>query len=115
MIASIAIVGHEQAVESEVVSGKLKFLLVLVGLLIFGLVAIQLVLANFLATQGEKIATLEKGISDVDLENKILRSQIATQGSISRILDKAKAQGMEKPQKFFFVSDSFALSQNNKQ
>lgn len=110
MIATVAILERERTVEQGVLSGRLKLALVILGIVILALVLVQLVLSNFLAIQGEKISSIETQIKKIELENNILKSQIAQAGSIYQIMKKAEEQGLKKPQNFFFIRENFALS-----
>lgn len=116
MIATIAIKSHsfEETQEIGVVSGRIKFIFTVIGVVVFGLIALQLFLANHLATQGEVIVTLEKQIAEIDFENKTLKTQLAQDGAIATILQKATEKGLEKPKSFFFVRETFALSALNR-
>lgn len=110
MIASVAILEREQAVEQSVLSGRFKFAFGLLGIVILILVFIQLALSNFLAIQGEKISSIDAQIKKIQLDNNVLKSQIAQAGSIHKIMKKAEEQGLKKPQNFLFIRENFALS-----
>lgn len=110
MIASVAILKREQIVEHSLLSGRLRFVFVLLGVVIFALVIVQVALSNFLAIQGAKISSIDRRIESIELENKILKSRIAQTGSISRIIKKAEELGLKKPESFLFVRENFALS-----
>ena len=57
----------------------------------------QLVFANGLATDGQKIAQVEEEIQKLESENTILRVEIAKKSSLSTLSQKAQEQGFKKP------------------
>ena len=57
----------------------------------------QLVFANGLATDGQKIAQTEDEIQKLESENTILRVEIAKKSSLSTLSQKAQEQGFKKP------------------
>ena len=76
--------------------GKVKVMVVIsaaASLLFFT----QLVFANGLATDGQKIAQVEEEIQKLESENTILRVEIAKKSSLSTLSQKAQEQGFKKP------------------
>src|SRR3990167_1811474 len=57
----------------------------------------QLVFANGLATDGQKIAQVEKEIQNLESENTILKVEIAKKSSLSSLSKKAAEDGFKKP------------------
>jgi len=63
--------------------------------LIFG----QLVFANNLATDGEKLANIEDEIQKLQYENTSLRMQIAKETSLAYLSQVAQKEGFSRPAK----------------
>ena len=57
----------------------------------------QLVFANGLATDGQKIAKVEEEIQNLESENTILRVEIAKKSSLVSLSKKAAEDGFKKP------------------
>ena len=57
----------------------------------------QLVFANGLATDGQKIAQIEAEIQKLESENTILRVEISKKSSLSSLSKKAQEDGFKKP------------------
>ena len=57
----------------------------------------QLVFANGLATDGQKIAQVEEEIQNLESENTILRVEIARKSSLVSLSKKAAEDGFKKP------------------
>jgi cell division protein FtsL len=57
----------------------------------------QLVFANKLATDGEKLSQIEKKINALEEENGTLRLNITKESSLATISKKASNLGFEKP------------------
>lgn len=80
--------------------GRIK-VKVLVAFTIFALALIftQLVFANNLATDGNKLSNINKEIAKLERENTSLKTQIAQESSLTVLFQKAKESGFEKPTK----------------
>ena len=65
----------------------------------FSLVFAQLVFANNLATDGEKLSKIYKQIDTLQAENTQLKAQIAQNSAFSNLEKEAKSQGFQKPSK----------------
>lgn len=79
-------------------SGKIKlkvmvFLALFVGLLFFS----QLVFANNLATDGQKLSEVESEIKKLERENVDLVTKIASESSLSTLSKKAQKSGFIRP------------------
>ena len=57
----------------------------------------QLVFANGLATDGQKIAKVEEEIQNLESENTILKVEIAKKSSLVSLSKKAAEDGFKKP------------------
>lgn len=57
----------------------------------------QLVFANGLATDGQKIAQVDEEIQNLESENTILRVEIAKKSSLVALTKKAADEGYKKP------------------
>src|SRR5437870_4205530 len=78
--------------------GKVKVkILVVVALAVVVLFSAQLVFANKLATDGEKLAEIEDQIQSIEGQNTTLKVQIAQETSLVKMTQKAKDLGFEKP------------------
>jgi cell division protein FtsL len=78
--------------------GKIKVkLLVTSSFIVFVLLFAQLVFANNLATEGEKIAGVEQEIQRLEAENTSLKVEIAKSSSLTNLSEKAKKLGYQKP------------------
>lgn len=81
--------------------GKAKLQIVLsVGVFtILALIFGQLVFANNLATDGEKLANIEDQIQKLEDENTSLRMQIAKETSLTNLSKEAQEKGFSHPAK----------------
>ncbi len=79
-------------------SVKLKMLMLL-GFILAGLFFTQLVFANNLATDGEKLSQVQQNIKRLERENITLKAQIAQESSFANLSKKAVELGFKKPQK----------------
>ncbi len=77
---------------------KIK-LLFLIGVLIIGLFFTQLVFANNLATDGQKLSDVQQEIKRLESENMTLKADIATESSLNTLSKKAEVLGFKKPTK----------------
>lgn len=57
----------------------------------------QLVFANGLATDGQKIAQIEAEIQELEAENTNLKVEIAKKSSLASLSQKAQEEGFKKP------------------
>ncbi|MDP2632972.1 MAG: hypothetical protein Q8P25_04610 [Candidatus Curtissbacteria bacterium] len=80
--------------------GKIK-VKVLVAFTVFALALIftQLVFANNLATDGNKLSNTNEEITKLERDNTTLKAQIAQESSLTVLSQKAKESGFEKPTK----------------
>lgn len=82
------------------IPGTIKIkLLFLVGILITGLFFTQLVFANNLATDGQKLSEVQQGIKRLERENMTLKADIAGESSLNTLSKKADILGFKKPSK----------------
>lgn len=80
--------------------GKVKIkILVIVSFVFFSLVFAQLVFANNLATDGQKIADVYSQINKLNQENTQLEVEIAKNSSFSTLSNQAQLSGFKKPVK----------------
>ena len=80
--------------------GKIKVkVLVIISLLVSASFFAQLVLANNLATDGEKLAKIHEEIKRLDAENTTLKVEIAQESSLNAISQKAQSLGFLNPAK----------------
>lgn len=80
--------------------GKVKVkVLVVFSFAFFSLVFAQLVFANNLATDGQKIADVYTQIRELEEQNTQLRVEIAQNSSFSNLVQKAQQDGFAKPDK----------------
>lgn len=79
-------------------------------LVVFILVGIELVFANYLATQGVKLATLNEEIKTIQNENDRLKVEIAKATSLANIEARAKELGLKKSTRYLYISQSFSLA-----
>ena len=79
--------------------GKIKVQILLTfACLVVSLFFVQLVFANSLATDGEKLAQIEQEIDKLQEENTTLKVKIAQESSLITLSQKAKDIGFKKPQ-----------------
>lgn len=80
--------------------GKIK-IKVLVGctVAVTSLFSVQLVAANNLATDGEKLSAVEHEITQIEAQNTSLKMEVAKESSLSSLANKAKEMGFAKPSK----------------
>ena len=96
---------------SSFVLTKARFVLVILAIILFALIALQLFLANFLATQGQRASDFEAKIKNIQEANKDLKMQISQNGSIKEVQEKSKELGFKKPGNFFFVKENFIVAE----
>ena len=78
--------------------GKSKVkVLVIIGLLVSASFFAQLVFANNLATDGEKLAKIHEEIKKLEAENTTLKVEIAQESSLNTLSEKAQKLGFAKP------------------
>ena len=78
--------------------GKIRLkVLVIATVIITTLLFTQLVFANNLATDGQKLSEVEDEIQKLTAENTSLKVQIATESSLSNLAKKAAELGFSKP------------------
>ncbi len=77
---------------------KVKIIFIFVFLLT-GLVFTQLVFANNLATDGQKLSQYQDEIRQLENENITLRAEIAQKSSLVNLSKKAVELGFKKPSK----------------
>ncbi len=84
--------------ESYNLIGKVKVkLLVGIGFVVLALFFAQMVFANKLATDGQKLSQTEEEIKKLEEINSTLKINIAKESSIVSISKKAESLGFEKP------------------
>lgn len=82
------------------IPGTIKIkLLLLTGILLTGLFFTQLVFANNLATDGQKLSEVQQEIKSLERENMTLKADIATESSLNTLSKKADILGFKKPSK----------------
>ena len=74
-------------------------LLVALTVLVLGLFFTQLVFANSLATDGQKLAQIQNEIKSLEDQNMTLKVQIAQASSFQTLSKKASLMGFVSPQK----------------
>ncbi len=80
--------------------GKVKLqILISVALLTIALIFTQLVFANNLATDGEKLSQIDQEIHQLEAQNTTIRMEIAKESALSQLAEKAKDLGYSKPAK----------------
>lgn len=79
-------------------SVKVKIIFIFVFLLT-GLVFTQLVFANNLATDGQKLSKYQDEIRQLENENTTLKAEIAQKSSLASLSKKAEELGFKKPSK----------------
>lgn len=80
--------------------GKVKVkLLIVFSCMLFGLITAQLVFANSLATDGQKLQAIHEQIEKLETENTKLKVEIAQNSSLSSLSQKAQESGFGKPSK----------------
>jgi len=78
--------------------GKIKVkILVIAAISVVGLFMAQLVFANKLATDGQKLSLIEEEIRNLEAQNLTLKVSIAQESSLVSISKKAQGLGFEKP------------------
>lgn len=78
--------------------GKIKVkVLVVSALVVVSLFGGQLVFANKLATDGEKLADIEAGIEELEAQNTTLKVKIASESSLVNMTKKAQDLGFATP------------------
>ncbi len=80
--------------------GRVKVKVVLVACMtVLGLFFAQLVFANNLATDGERLTQIRDEIRKLELENNTLKIQIVQSASLDFLSQKAPTLGFSKPSK----------------
>ena len=80
--------------------GKIKVgLLVTFTIIAIALILTQLVFANNLATDGERLAQIEADIERLAAENTTLKVKISEEASLASLSKKAQGAGFTKPSK----------------
>ncbi len=80
------------------VAGSIRLKVVFISLfLLVGLVFVQLVFANSLATDGEKLSLTQEEIRRLERENTTLKAEIAEVSALTKLAQKAKDDGFIKP------------------
>lgn len=74
-------------------------LLVVISILVGSLFVSQLVFANNLATDGQKLSNVDVEIQKLEAENTTLKVQIASVSSFVNLSKKAQELGFAKPSK----------------
>jgi len=78
--------------------GKVKVkVLVIIGILVMASFFAQLVFANNLATDGQKLAQIQKEIKSFETENTTLKVNIAKESSLISLSQKAQELNFSKP------------------
>lgn len=78
--------------------GKIRVrLLVVLATFVFGLFFAQLVFANNLATDGQKLGEIQKQIENLNAQNMTLKVQIAQVSSFQTLSKKAQDLGFVDP------------------
>lgn len=86
--------------ENNLNLGKIKVrLLVTVTIASIGLILTQLVFANNLATDGQRLAQIEAEIKRFEAENTTLKVKIAKEASLASLSKKAQDFGFVRPSK----------------
>lgn len=80
--------------------GKIKVkILVICAFIVASLFFAQLVFANNLAVDGQKLSEIEDQIAKLEEDNTTLRAEIAKESSLSTLSQRAEEMGFEKPSK----------------
>ena len=80
--------------ETFSLTGKIKVkVLIIMVLVVFALIFGQLIFANSLATDGQKLSQIEDEIQELEAENTTLRAKIAQESSLTTLSKKAKELG----------------------
>lgn len=80
--------------------GKVRLrILVAVTLVVLGLFATQLIFANSLSTDGQKLANIQAQIAKLESENTTLEADIARHSSIINLVKRASDLNFQKPSK----------------
>ncbi len=82
---------------------KLRVLFFL-GFIALGLFFTQLVFANNLATDGQKMAEVQSSIKNLEAQNMTLKAQIAQESSFANLSKKAIDMGYKKPSKVTIIN-----------
>lgn len=78
-------------------------LLVVLAFLVVLLVSAQLIYANSLATDGQKLSDVESEIKKLETENKNLKIQISEESSLSSLSKRVQDLGFQKPSKLIVL------------
>lgn len=82
----------------SLIAGAIRLKVVFIALFaIIALFTTQLVFANSLATDGEKLSQVQKEIKRLERENMSLKAEIAQSSALSNLSIKAKGLGFTKP------------------
>ena len=80
--------------------GKIRLrVLVTVFVLVFALVFTQLVFANNLAVDGQKLSEIDHEIKNLEAQNTTLKVEIASTSALTSLNKRAQELGFVKPQK----------------
>jgi cell division protein FtsB len=95
---------HDYKINNEkrhaLAKGAIKVKIVFVfGFLLVGLVFTQLVFANNLATDGQKLSNVQQEIRHLESENTTLKAEIAKTSALTNLSAKAQGLGFKKPAK----------------
>src|SRR3989344_2946065 len=74
-------------------------ILVVIAILVVSLVSSQLVFANNLAVDGQKLSEIDDKIKNLDAQNTTLKIEIAKISSLTQLSQKAEVLGFVKPQR----------------
>jgi len=74
-------------------------ILVVIAILVVSLVSSQLVFANNLAVDGQKLSEIDDQIKNLDAQNTTLKIEIAKISSLTQLSQKAEVLGFVKPQR----------------
>lgn len=85
---------------------SIKFGLIIIGILIF----LQLIVCYFLVSLGSDYKVLEKKLSDLKEENKILTESLNKQISLSKISQKAEEMGFVRTTMVLHLKENEAVA-----
>lgn len=88
----------------NLIIGRIRVrLLVALTVLVVGLFFTQLVFANSLATDGQKLAQIQNEITSLQAQNMTLKVQIAEASSFQTLSKKASEMGFVSPEKLIVL------------
>lgn len=79
-----------------------KFMVV-AGVLILGLVIVEIWVVHTLSSFGVKIKKIEELQNNLELENEILENEISLGSSLNKIASSSASYGLEKPKKVQYI------------